>query len=243
MPLVLVGLVVAHLIALHEVGSNNPDGVEIKKLKGENGLPLDGIPFHPYYTVKDILGTVVFLIVFCAIMFFAPEGGGYFLEAPNFDPADPLKTPAHIAPVWYFTPFYAILRAIPSFFGTQVWGVLGMGAAVVLIALLPWLDRSPVKSVRYRGPIFKTMLVLFVISFIGLGILGALPATNLRTVVAQILSVIYFVFFLGMPFYTKIDKDRPVPERVTMSTSKQKWMFFVYVAIAFVGAYLFATNI
>ena len=242
-PLVLVGLVVAHLIALHEVGSNNPDGVEIKKLKGENGLPLDGIPFHPYYTVKDILGSVVFLIVFCAIMFFAPEGGGYFLEAPNFDPADPLKTPAHIAPVWYFTPFYAILRAIPSFFGTQVWGVLGMGAAVVLIALLPWLDRSPVKSVRYRGPIFKTMLVLFVISFIGLGILGALPATNLRTIVAQILSVIYFAFFLGMPFYTKIDKDRPVPERVTMSTSKQKWMFFVYVAIAFVGAYLFATNI
>ena len=144
-PLVLLGLVVAHIIALHEVGSNNPDGVEIKKLKDENGVPLDGIPFHPYYTVKDILGVVVFLIVFCAVMFFAPEGGGYFLEAPNFDPADPLKTPPHIAPVWYFTPFYAILRAIPSFAGTQIWGVIGMGAAVVLIALLPWLERSPVK--------------------------------------------------------------------------------------------------
>ena len=138
-PLVLLGLVVAHIIALHEVGSNNPDGVEIKKLKDENGVPLDGIPFHPYYTVKDILGVVVFLIVFCAVMFFAPEGGGYFLEAPNFDPADPLKTPPHIAPVWYFTPFYAILRAIPSFAGTQIWGVIGMGAAVVLIALLPAL--------------------------------------------------------------------------------------------------------
>ena len=185
LPLVLLGLVVAHLIALHEVGSNNPDGIEIKKLKGEDGIPLDGIPFHPYYTVKDILGVVVFLIIFCAVLFFAPEGGGYFLEKPNFDPANPMKTPEHIAPVWYFTPFYAILRAIPSFMGTQVWGVLGMGAAVVLIALLPWLDRSPVKSVRYRGPIFKTMLVLFVISFIGLGILGAIPATDTRTLVAK----------------------------------------------------------
>ena len=243
LPLVLVGLVAAHLIALHEVGSNNPDGVEIKKLKDENGIPLDGIPFHPYYTVKDILGVVVFLIVFCAIMFFAPEAGGYFLEKPNFDPANPLVTPAHIAPVWYFTPFYAILRAVPSFLGTQVWGVLAMGAAVVLIALLPWLDKSPVKSIRYRGPIFKTMLILFVISFIGLGILGALPATNVRTVVAQILSIIYFIFFLGMPFYTKKDKDRVVPERVTMSTSKQKLMFFVYVAITLIGSYLFATNI
>lgn len=242
-PLVLIGLVVAHLIALHEVGSNNPDGVEIKKLKDENGIPLDGIPFHPYYTVKDILGTVVFLIVFCAVMFFAPEGGGYFLEAPNFDPANPLVTPAHIAPVWYFTPFYAILRAVPSFLGTQVWGVLGMGAAVVVIALLPWLDRSPVKSVRYRGPIFKTMLVLFLISFIGLGILGALPATDLRTIVSRILSIIYFAFFIAMPIYTKMDKDRQVPERVTEGTTKQKVMFFVYVAITLVGSYLFVTYI
>ena len=242
-PLVLLGLVVAHIIALHEVGSNNPDGVEIKKLKDENGVPLDGIPFHPYYTVKDILGVVVFLIVFCAVMFFAPEGGGYFLESPNFDPADPLKTPAHIAPVWYFTPFYAILRAIPSFAGTQVWGVIGMGAAVVLIGLLPWLDRSPVKSVRYRGPVFKTALVLFVISFIGLGILGAMVATDTRTIVARVLSCIYFAFFLGMPFYSKLDKTKPVPERVTMSTGRQKVMFFVYAAITLIGAYLFATNI
>lgn len=240
LPLVLLGLVVAHLIALHEVGSNNPDGVEIKKHKDANGIPLDGIPFHPYYTVKDILGVVVFLIVFCAVLFFAPEGGGYFLEKPNFDPANPMKTPEHIAPVWYFTPFYAILRAIPSFLGTQVWGVLGMGAAVVLIALLPWLDRSPVKSVRYRGPIFKTMLVLFIISFIGLGILGALPATNLRTVVAQILSVVYFAFFLAMPWYSKIDKCSTPPERVTMSTTRQKLMFFVYVALTVIGAYVFA---
>ena len=187
-PLVLLGLVVAHIIALHEVGSNNPDGVEIKKNKDENGIPRDGIPFHPYYTVKDILGVVVFLIVFCSVLFFAPEGGGYFLEAPNFDAANALKTPPHIAPVWYFTPFYAILRAIPSFAGTQVWGVIGMGAAVVLIALLPWLDKGEVKSVRYRGPIFKTALVLFIIAFIGLGILGAMVATDTRTLVARILS-------------------------------------------------------
>ena len=242
-PLVLIGLIVAHLIALHEVGSNNPDGVEIHDNEDENGIPVDGIPFHPYYTVKDILGVVVFLIVFCAIMFFAPEGGGYFLEKPNFDGANPLKTPAHIAPVWYFTPFYAILRAIPSFFGTQVWGVLGMGAAVVLIALLPWLDKSPVKSIRYRGPIFKTMLVLFIISFIGLGILGALPATDVRTIFARVFSIIYFAFFLGMPFYTKIDKDRAVPARVTMGTTKQKVMFFVYVAITLIGSYLFAISV
>ena len=242
-PLVLLGLVVAHIIALHEVGSNNPDGVEIKKLKDENGVPLDGIPFHPYYTVKDILGVVVFLIVFCAVMFFAPEGGGYFLEAPNFDPADPLKTPPHIAPVWYFTPFYAILRAIPSFAGTQIWGVIGMGAAVVLIALLPWLDRSPVKSIRYRGPIFKIAVVLFIISFIGLGILGAMAATPSRTFIARALSTIYFLFFLAMPIYSKLDPTKPVPERVTMSTGKQKVMFFVYTAITLIGAYLFATNV
>ena len=242
-PLVLLGLVVAHIIALHEVGSNNPDGVEIKKLKDENHVPLDGIPFHPYYTVKDILGVVVFLIAFCAVLFFAPEGGGYFLEHPNFDPANPMVTPAHIAPVWYFTPFYAILRAIPSFAGTQVWGVIGMGGAVILIALLPWLDRSPTKSVRYRGPIFKTALVLFIIAFIGLGILGAMVATDVRTWVARLFSVIYFAFFLFMPIYTKLDKDKPVPERVTMSTPKQKVMFFVYVAITFICAYLFATNI
>ena len=241
-PLTLIALVVAHLVALHEVGSNNPDGIEIKKNKDpETHIPLDGIPFHPYYTVKDVLGVAVFLIVFSSIVFFAPEMGGYFLERPNFDPADPLKTPAHIAPVWYFTPFYAILRAIPSFFGTQVWGVLGMGAAVVLIAFLPWLDKSPVKSVRYRGPRFKFMLVLFVISFIGLGILGALPSTNVRTVIAQILSIIYFAFFLGMPFYTKNDVG-PVapPARVTDSNLGRQLKFLVLFALAIGGAALFA---
>ena len=154
-----------------------------------------------------------------------------------------MVTPPHIAPVWYFTPFYAILRAIPSFAGTQVWGVIGMGAAVILIALLPWLDRSPTKSVRYRGPVFKFMLVLFIISFIGLGILGAMVANDVRTWVARGLSVVYFAFFLLMPVYTKLDKDKPVPERVTMGTTKQKIQFFVYVIITFIGAYLFATNI
>ena len=240
-PLILLALVVAHLIALHEVGSNNPDGVEIKKLKGEDGKPLDGIPFHPYYTVKDVLGVAVFLIVFSGIVFFAPEMGGYFLEHPNFDQADPLKTPPHIAPVWYFTPFYAILRAVPSFAGTQVWGVLAMGAAVVLIAFLPWLDKSPVKSIRYRGPKFKFMLVLFIIAFIGLGILGALPSTNLRTLVAQLFSIIYFAFFLGMPFYTKNDiGSTPVPTRVTMSTPARQVRFLVLVAVTVVAATLFA---
>ncbi|WP_147695513.1 cytochrome b [Vogesella mureinivorans] len=240
-PLILLALVVAHLIALHEVGSNNPDGVEIKKLKGEDGKPLDGIPFHPYYTVKDVLGVAVFLIVFSAIVFFAPEMGGYFLEKPNFDQADPLKTPAHIAPVWYFTPFYAILRAVPSFAGTQVWGVLAMGAAVVLIAFLPWLDKSPVKSIRYRGPKFKIMLTLFITAFIGLGILGALPSTDLRTIVAQLLSIIYFAFFLGMPFYTKNDVGTtPVPTRVTMSTPARQARFVVLVVATLVAATLFA---
>lgn len=239
-PLVLLGLVVAHILALHEVGSNNPDGVEIKDHKDANGIPLDSVPFHPYYTVHDTLAAVVFLIIFAAIMFFAPDGGGYFLEAPNFDPANPMVTPAHIAPVWYFTPFYAILRAVPSFFGTQFWGVLAMGASVVLIGCLPWLDRSPVKSIRYRGPIFKMMLTLFVASFIGLGILGAIPTTDLRTVLAQVLSVVYFAFFLGMPWYTKWDKDNAPPERITMGTNKQKVQFVVLVIITLVAAILFA---
>ncbi len=215
LPLVLLGLVVAHLVALHEVGSNNPDGVEIKKLKGPDGHPLDGIPFHPYYTVKDILGVVVFLMVFAAIVFFAPEMGGYFLEANNFIPADSLKTPEHIAPVWYFTPYYAILRAIPPILGSQFPGVAAMGVAVLIFFALPWLDRSPVKSIRYRGPKFKIALTLFVIAFIGLGILGVLPATPLYTVISQILSVVYFAFFLLMPWYTKNDTHKPVPERVT----------------------------
>nr|WP_314898880.1 cytochrome bc complex cytochrome b subunit [uncultured Deefgea sp.] len=216
-PLVLLALVVAHLVALHEVGSNNPDGVEIKKNKdSKTGIPLDGIPFHPYYTVKDIFGVSVFLVVFTSILFFMPEMGGYFLEKPNFDPADALKTPAHIAPVWYFTPFYAILRAVPSFFGMQVWGVLAMGAATLIIGALPWLDRSPVKSIRYRGPIYKTALTLFVISFLGLGYLGTQAPTDMGTFLSRVLSIIYFLFFILMPWYTKIDKTKPVPDRVTM---------------------------
>jgi ubiquinol-cytochrome c reductase cytochrome b subunit len=214
-PLVLLGLVAAHLVALHEVGSNNPDGVEIKKLKGEDGHPLDGIPFHPYYTVKDILGVVVFLIVFTAVVFFAPEMGGYFLEANNFIPADSLKTPEHIAPVWYFTPYYAILRAVPPILGSQFPGVALMGVAVLIFFALPWLDRSPVKSIRYKGPRFKIALALFVVAFVWLGVLGVLPSTPTRTLIAQILTVIYFAFFVLMPWYTKADATKPVPERVT----------------------------
>jgi ubiquinol-cytochrome c reductase cytochrome b subunit len=215
LPLVLIALVAVHLVALHEVGSNNPDGVEIKKKKDANGIPLDGIPFHPYYTVKDIVGVIVFLMVFSAILFFAPEMGGYFLEANNFIPADPLKTPLHIAPLWYFTPFYAILRAVPPLFGSQFPGVVAMGLSIVLLFFLPWLDRSKVKSIRYRGPIYKIMLALFIVSFIGLGYLGLLPSTPLLTIVAQVFSVIYFLFFLLMPWYTSIDKTKPEPERVT----------------------------
>lgn len=211
LPLVLCGLVGAHIIALHEVGSNNPDGVEIKKHKDANGVPLDGIPFHPYYTVKDIVGVVVFLIIFCSVVFFAPEMGGYFLEHANFIPADPLKTPEHIAPVWYFTPFYAILRAVPD----QLGGVVAMGLSTMLFMFLPWLDRSPVKSIRYRGWKYKTALTLFVISFISLGFLGMQVATPLYTWLARFFSVIYFMFFLLMPFYTSSDDDKPVPERVT----------------------------
>jgi len=210
-PLVLLGLVVAHIIALHEVGSNNPDGVEIKKLKNGQGIPVDGIAFHPYYSVKDLVGVIVFLFIFSIILFYMPEMGGWFLEKDNFIPADPLKTPEHIVPLWYFTPFYAILRAVPD----KLFGVLAMGGAIVVLFLLPWLDRSPVKSIRYRGPLFKTALTLFTISFFALGYLGTQPATGLYTLMAQIFSVIYFSFFLFMPFYTAIDKDKPVPDRVT----------------------------
>ncbi|MBK8183682.1 MAG: cytochrome bc complex cytochrome b subunit [Candidatus Competibacteraceae bacterium] len=215
LPLVLLGLVVAHILALHEVGSNNPDGVEIKKLKDEKGIPLDGIPFHPYYTVKDLVGVMVFFLFFAVVIFFMPEMGGYFLEHPNFDPADSLKTPPHIAPVWYFTPFYAMLRAVPSFAGTQVWGVLVMGAAIVILFFLPWLDRSPVKSIRYRGFSFKLILAAFVVSFLVLGYLGALPTTPARTSLAQICTIIYFAFFFLLPFLPAFEKTKPVPERVT----------------------------
>jgi len=210
LPLVLCGLVVAHIIALHEVGSNNPDGVDIKKYKDANGVPLDGIPFHPYYTVKDTVGVVVFLILFAAVVFFWPEMNGFFLEHANFIPADPLKTPEHIVPVWYFTPFYAILRAVPS----QLGGVLAMGFATILLCFLPWLDRSPVKSIRYRGWKYKTALAAFTVSFIVLGWLGMQPATPVYTWMARFFSIIYFLFFLLMPFYTSTDNDKPVPDRV-----------------------------
>ena len=222
-PLLLLGLVAAHILALHEVGSNNPDGIEIKDKVDENGIPLDGVPFHPYYTVKDIVGVVVFLMIFSVIVFFAPEGGGYFLEYNNFFPADPLKTPPHIAPVWYFTPFYSMLRAIVwPILGIEAkfWGVVVMGAGVVILAFLPWLDRSPVKSIRYRGPIFKTLLALFAFSFLTLGFLGT-QAPNYAffglipgAPIAQLMTAYYFLFFLTMPWWSKIDKCKPVPERV-----------------------------
>ena len=256
-PLVLLGLVAAHLVALHEVGSNNPDGVEIKKHKDANGIPLDGIPFHPYYTVKDIFGVCVFLIVFAAIVFFAPEGGGYFLEYNNFFPADPLKTPPHIAPVWYFTPFYSILRATTSDFmwalgalvamtggltiltskckmvkavaaavtigalgafvliEAKVWGVLLMGGSVMLFGLMPWLDQSPVKSIRYKGGLYKSILALWVVCFVVLGYLGVQPPSPVANLVSQICSWLYLAFFAFMPWYTRLDKTKPEPERVT----------------------------
>ncbi len=228
LPFVLVGLVAAHLIALHEVGSNNPDGIEIKKLKDKKtGIPLDGIAFHPYYTVKDMVGVAVFLIVFSVVIFFAPEMGGYFLEANNFVPANPLVTPAHIAPVWYFTPYYSVLRAVPPILNSQFPGVAAMGLSVLVFALLPWLDKSPVKSIRYRGTLYKKWLAAFVMSFLVLGYLGTEPSNiwgqfggwlgnaERATVVARIATTVYFAFFVLMPWYTKKDKTLPVPERVT----------------------------
>ena len=211
LPLLLLGLVLFHMISLHSVGSNNPDGIEIKKHKNEDGIPLDGIPFHPYYTLKDTVGSVVFLIIFSAVLFYSPEMGGWFLEKDNFVPADPLKTPEHIAPLWYFTPFYAILRAVPDKF----LGVMAMGASIGVLFILPWLDRSPVKSIRQRGNIFKAALATFVVSFICLAYLGTVAATPTATLFSRIFSVLYFAFFLLMPFYSKLDKIKPVPERVT----------------------------
>jgi len=217
-PFILVGLVFLHIVALHKVGSNNPDGVEIKKgpkgNKWSKDAPKDSIPFHPYYTVKDLVGLVVFLALFFAIVFFMPEMGGYFLEQPNYEPANPLKTPEHIAPVWYFTPYYAILRAIPSFAGTQVWGVLAMFASIAMFFLLPWLDKSPVRSMRYKGLMFKAWLTVFAISFVVLGYLGTQAPTEGKTLAAQIFTAIYFAFFLLMPFYSKMDKTKPEPERI-----------------------------
>ena len=219
LPILLITLVVVHVLALHEVGSNNPDGIEIKKNKDpKTGIPVDGIPFHPYYSVKDIVGVVGFLIVFFGIIFFAPEMGGYFLEYNNFIPADSLKTPDHIAPVWYFTPYYSMLRAATvDFLGisAKLWGIILMGGSVAIFCLLPWLDRSPVKSIRYKGPYFKFALTLFVISVFVLGWLGTKTPTPLFTTLAQIFTVVYFAFFLLMPWYSKIDKTKPEPTRVS----------------------------
>jgi ubiquinol-cytochrome c reductase cytochrome b subunit len=257
-PLAILGLVAAHIMALHEVGSNNPDGVEIKERKDASGIPLDGIPFHPYYTVKDALGVVVFAAVFCAILFFAPEMGGYFLEYNNFVPADALKTPSHIAPVWYFTPFYSILRATTEDFmwalragvvvytllivftsrgclskllaaviapvvliamgviEAKVWGVVLMGVSTLIFFLLPWLDKSPVKSIRYKGKLSRWALTIFVIVFLVLGFYGTQPVTVAGTLISQIGTLIYFSFFLLMPWYTQMEQTHPVPDRVTM---------------------------
>ena len=210
-PLALLLLVMLHLVALRQTGSNNPDGIEIKARLGPDGKPLDGIPFHPYYTVKDIVGVGVFLVLFALVVFFKPTLGGLFLEAPNFEPANPISTPEHITPVWYFTPYYAILRAVPD----QRMGALLMLLAVASFFFLPWLDRSPVKSMRYRGWISRTALALFAFAFVALGYLGLQPATGAYVVLARIFTVLYFAFFWLMPFYTLIDPVRPVPERVT----------------------------
>ena len=256
-PLVLLGLVAAHIIALHEVGSNNPDGVEIKANKDASGKPVDGIPFHPYYTVHDIMGVSVFLMVFSAIVFLAPELGGYFLEYNNFIPADPLKTPAHIAPVWYFTPYYSMLRATTDVmmnvlvvivglgavtavvkgqfsgvakagivvaalvaaalfktFDAKFWGVVVMGGAVIILFFLPWLDNSPVKSIRYRPTWHKVLYGIFVIFFLVLGYLGIQPPSDMGTLIAQIGTLFYFGFFLLMPWWSQIGEFKPVPDRV-----------------------------
>ena len=207
-----LGLVVLHLGALHEVGSNNPDGVEIKKLKDGDGKPLDGIPFHPYYTVKDMFGAGFFLIVFASVIFFNPTFGGLFLEHDNFVQANALVTPEHIKPVWYFTPYYAMLRAIPD----KLMGVVVMGAATLILFILPWIDRSPVKSIRYRGVWSKLLLAAFIIAFIILGWLGSQSPTELQTLVARICTFIYFAFFPALYFVSAFDKVKPVPERVTM---------------------------
>ncbi|GMR03839.1 MAG: cytochrome bc complex cytochrome b subunit [Gammaproteobacteria bacterium] len=217
-PLVLVGLVFVHIVALHKTGSNNPDGIEIKKRKDENGIPLDGIPFHPYYTVKDIVGVTVFLMIFTAVMFFTPELWGWFLERDNFIPANNLLTPPEIVPLWYFTPYYSILRAMVWNFlwiPAKLWGVIAMFASIGVFFFLPWLDRSPVKSIRYRGWMSKTALTLFAISFVVLGYLGTKPPEGLNLIIAQISTVLYFAFFLLMPWYSKYDKTKPEPERVT----------------------------
>jgi len=211
LPLALIALVFVHIVALHHVGSNNPDGIEIKEHKGPDGVPLDGVPFHPHHTSKDLVGIIVFLMLFTGVVFFAPEMGGYFLEHANFEPANMTATPEHIAPVWYYTPYYAVLRAVPS----KLWGFILFGTAVLLPLFLPWLDRCRVRSIRYRGWMYKSALTIFVISFVSLGWLGLQPAEGVYVMWARIFSFLYFMFFLLMPYYTSIDKTKPVPDRVT----------------------------
>ncbi len=211
LPLALIALVFVHIVALHEVGSNNPDGIEIKNLKGPDGVPLDGVPFHPHHTSKDLVAIIVFLMIFSAVVFFAPDMGGLFLEHANFEPANLTATPEHIAPVWYYTPYYAILRAVPD----KLWGFILFGLSVVLPVFLPWLDRARVRSIRYRGWMYKSALSIFVVTFIALGWLGLQAATPTYVMAARVFAVLYFAFFLLMPYYTTIDKTKPVPERVT----------------------------
>ncbi|NYT52667.1 MAG: cytochrome b N-terminal domain-containing protein [Candidatus Vesicomyosocius endoextente] len=215
LPLILVILVFLHIVALHTVGSNNPDGIEIKKIKNKEGIPKDGVPFHPYYSVKDIVGVVVFLMIFSAVVFFAPAMNGYFLESSNFIEANPLQTPNHIAPLWYLTPFYSILRAIPPMFGSQFPGVVGMFASLLILIALPWLDRSKVKSIRYRSWPYKIALGIFVISFIILGYLGMQPVTPINALLARVFTFTYFGFFILMPWFTSIGKTKSLPIRVT----------------------------
>jgi ubiquinol-cytochrome c reductase cytochrome b subunit len=210
-PLALLGLVFLHLVALHKVGSNNPDGIDIKQTEDESGVPLDGVPFHPYFTVKDMVGVVVALIVFSLIVFYAPELGGLFLEHANFEPANPMKTPEHIAPVWYFTPFYSILRAIPDKLG----GVLAMGTGIVVLFFMPWLDRCEVRSIRYRGATYKIALFLFIVSFLALGYLGTQPVTPAATILARLFTTVYFAFFITLPILSRLEKTKPVPARLT----------------------------
>lgn len=218
LPLMLIGLVFFHIVALHRVGSNNPDGIEIKDTKDENGVPIDGIPFHPYYTTKDFVVVVGFLFLFCLVVFYAPEMFGYFIEKPNFEQANPLKTPEHIAPVWYYTPFYAMLRAATyPLFGVDAkfWGFLVMVGAILIPAALPWLDKSKVKSIRYKGILSKIMLLSFVSSFFVLGYIGTIPPSGFWTAVAQVMTIVYFSYFVLMPWYTSIETTKEPPKQVT----------------------------
>ncbi len=219
LPIVLIALVVLHILALHEVGSNNPDGVDIKKHKGPDGVPLDGVPFHPYYTLyHDLGGIILFLFVFCAILFFAPEMGGYFLEVANFQEADSLKTPEHVPPVWYYTPFYSMLRAVTyTLFGidAKFWGMLVMFGAIAILFVLPWLDKSPVKSMRYKGTFSRVALLSFVVAFLILGVLGTQSVSPAKTLLAQMMTLVYFGYFFAMPWYTRAETTSTPPERVT----------------------------